>query len=557
MVSCKTSDGILKSDAPVSSKDYPYIDSFHKGMQLKVQGRNDEAIVELEKCLLLRQDDDAVYYALSKLELDRGNLEASATYIQKAHEIDEDNIWYVEELAYMYFENQEYEKASQSFENLVKAEPRNIDWQYAYSEALMQSGKSKEALEVFKTMEAQVGKHPHFALQRYNVFMQSGNKTAAEEELLKAKKEFPQDPSIIGTLVDFYYQTEQVAKAEQFLIELVEADPQNGRAQLALADMYQRRNEMDKAYNALKMAIESPELDIDTKMGVLINIQEQSTIIPVELFPIVEAFTAMYPNSAKAHSILGDYKIRDEKKEEALLAYQKALELDKSLFPIWNQVLILQYEANDFEGLYEYSNNCLELFPAASTVYLLKGISANKTGKHKEAADALVVGMEMIVNDNSMKAEFYSQLGEAYFGTGEDDASIKSYKKAIELDYKSTAIKNNFARRLAAMNRELELAKSLSEQITEAFPNESIYLDTRGWILFLEGEYTDAQSWFEKALEADPQSVIAMEHLGDVLAKQNKIAEALEYWIQTRETGVKSDVLEKKIANKKYYVPER
>ena len=170
LVACKTPSGaIQKSDAPVSSKDYPYIEAFHKGLQFKVQGRTEEAIVELEKCLALRTDDDAVYYALSKLELQRGNADASQQHILKAHEIDPENIWYIEELAYMYFEKQDFDRSAKQFKKMVEKEPRNIDWQYAYSEALMRNGQNKEALEVFNTMESQVGKHPHFALQRYNV----------------------------------------------------------------------------------------------------------------------------------------------------------------------------------------------------------------------------------------------------------------------------------------------------------------------------------------------------------------------------------------------------
>lgn len=557
LVACKTSsDGIVKSDAPVSSKDYPYIESFHKGLQYKVQGRTEEAIVELEKCLMLRQDDDAVYYALSKLELERGNQEASKTYIQKAHEIDPKNIWYIEELAYMYFEKQDFGQSAAQFKKLVEKEPRNIDWQYAYSEALMRNGQNKEALEVFNTMEAQVGKHPHFALQRYNVLMQAGDKSGAEEVLLKGKEEFPGDPGIIGTLVDHYYQTRQIEKAEKFLIELVEADPENGRAQLALADIYQRRDEMDKAYVALGKAIASPNLDIDTKMSVLISIQEQSTDIPEEMYPIVDAFVSANPDSSKAHSIQGDYLLMAKDRKAALESYKKAVKLDNSLFPIWNQILMLQYEQSDFNGLYEYSKACLELFPTASTVYLLQGISANELGKYDYAVDALSLGMEMIVNDRPMKAEFYGQLGEAYFGQKEYAAAIDSYKEALDLDGKNASIKNNYARRLVALNRDLDLAQSLARQICDAYPSEALFMDTRGWVLFQKEEYETAKSWIEKALDKEPQNAIYLEHMGDVLFKMNKNSEALSYWKKAQDSGANSETLNKKIADKKYYAPE-
>lgn len=557
LVACKTPSGaVVKSEAPVSAKDYPYIEAFHKGLQYKVLGRTEEAITELEKCLTIRTDDDAVYYALSKLELERGNPDASQQYIVKAHEIAPENIWYIEELAYMYFEKQDFEASARQFKKMVDKEPRNIDWQYAYSEALMRNGQNKEALEVFNTMEGQIGKHPHFALQRYNVLMQSGNKSAAEEALLKGKEEFPNDASIIGTLVDHYYQTRQNEKAEKFLVELVEADPENGRAQLALADIYQRRNEMDKAYDALKKAVASPNLDIDTKMKVLINIQEQSSEIPEEMYPIVDAFVAANPESSKAHSIQGDYLIVAERNKEALEAYKKAVKLDESKYPLWNQVMVLQFEQGDYEGLYESSKACLELFPTASTVYLLQGISANETEHYDDALEALSVGMEMIVNDRPMKAEFYGQIGEAYLGQGEQSAAIENYKKALEHDDRNYAIKNNYARRLAMMKRDLDLAASLANQINKAYPDQALFIDTKGMIQFARGEYSEAEKSFSNAMLLSPKDPVILEHLADAQAKKGNNEGAVQNWKLAKEYGSKSKTIDKKIAEKKYYAPE-
>lgn len=545
-----------KSEPAISKADYPYIDAFHKGMQFKVQGRTEEAIQQFEKCLAIRKNDDAVYFALSKLELERGNAEKSSEYIRKANEIDPDNTWYIEELAYMYFEMEQFEESVAEFRKLTEIEPRNINWMYGLSEALMSSGQDKEAIDVFRKMEDQTGPHPHFALQRYNIYMKSGKTAEAEQELLTAKDKFPQDPGILGTLVDHYYRQKQINKAEAVLEELVKADPSNGRAHLALADVYQRRNEMDKAYESLRLAFESDDLDIDTKMGVLINIQEQSEQIPAEMFPIVETFVNKYPNNAKSHSIMGDYLMRSGDAEGALSSYKKAIELDNSLYPIWNQVLVMEYQNENFSELYTDSKECLKLFPSIPSIYLLNGISANRLEKYQEAIDVLSVGIEMVVNDAPMKAEFYGQQAEAHFGLKSYSDMITLYKKAMSTDTKSSLIKNNFARRLAQVKRELPLAQSLAEQITEAFPNESIFLDTRGLVHFQKGEYDEAAKWIEKAVIEDSDNLVAIEHMGDVLYKQGHKEDAIDYWKEAKDQGGGGALLEKKINDKKFYEPE-
>jgi tetratricopeptide (TPR) repeat protein len=291
-------------------------------------------------------------------------------------------------------------------------------------------------------------------------------------------------------------------------------------------------------------------------MKVLINIQEQSSEIPAEMYPVVEAFVTANAESSKAHSVHGDYLIVAERNEEALEAYKKAVELDESKFPLWNQVMILQYEQLDYEGLYESSKACLELFPTASTVYLLQGISANETGNHDVAIDALSVGMEMIVNDRPLKAEFYGQLGEAYFAQGEQSTAIDNYKKALDHDDRNYSIKNNYARRLAMIKHDLDLAASLANQINKAYPDQALFIDTKGMVQFAQGEYAEAEKSFSNGVILSPKDPIILEHLADAQSKKGNIEGAVQNWKLAKEYGSKSKTIDKKIAEKKYYAPE-
>jgi len=218
--------------------------------------------------------------------------------------------------------------------------------------------------------------------------------------------------------------------------------------------------------------------------------------------------------------------------------------------------MVLQFEQGDYEGLYESSKACLELFPTASTVYLLQGISANETEHYDDALEALSVGMEMIVNDRPMKAEFYGQIGEAYLGQGEQSAAIENYKKALEHDDRNYAIKNNYARRLAMMKRDLDLAESLANQINKAYPDQALFIDTKGMIQFARGEYSEAEKSFSNAMLLSPKDPVILEHLADAQAKKGNNEGAVQNWKLAKEYGSKSKTIDKKIAEKKYYAPE-
>ena len=557
LAACGGTKEAAKKNSPVAPNN-TYIEAFHQGVRLKSTGRVEEAIEKFQKCLLIRQNDDAVYYALSELELMRDNEAASSDYIKKAANIDPDNTWYIQELAYMYLNQKDYPNALKNFDKLTKKEPGNIDWLYGSAQAAMESGNITKCMESMNKVEDQMGINPQVSLQKYSIYMEAGKKEDALKELVRAREVFPTEVSLIGTTIDYYYETGQPDKANNMLEELVKADPNNGRAHLALADVYRKEGDDIKSFESLKKAFKSDDVELDTKMDILVKIHQNSIEIDPKMFQLVDIMLDKYPNQAKTHSIHGDYLLSAEKNDEALAAYKKALDLDGNTYAIWNQVLIMEYQQGKNEELYQDSKRCLELFPTIGTVYLLNGVSANQTKRYSEALEVLTVGKEMVYNDKPIQAEFLGQLGGASFGLKEFTQGKLYYKKALETDPNSQLIKNNYAYQLAKNNMDLDVAESLINQVLLRAPNESQFLDTYGFILFQKKEYSKAKTQLESAYAYNTEDVTVMEHLGDVYFKLNDLEKALIWWEKAKaiKTLINNDLLDKKIANKKYYAPQ-
>jgi tetratricopeptide (TPR) repeat protein len=554
--SCGTSRSISEGKQIIGAEEHPYITKFHEGIRLKVKGRYNEAIAIFEECLLMRQDDDAVYYVLSKLELSKGNLEKSSEYILNAANLDPDNKWYVQELAYMYYEQEKFDKAVAKFKLLVAIEPRNIDWQYGYAEALFRIGKTERGIDALNKTEDQLGISPSLSVQKYNWFMSINKPNEALEEIIAAQKIFPKDPQLIATFVEHYFAIDQIDMAVEMLEKLVIADPNNGRAHLALADVLQQKGEKKRAYKELKLAFNAPDIDLDTKMQILSTILESTYKIDPELFDIVEGLVVSHPNEGKSHAILGDYLYRLEKEEEALKSYQKALEFDKSEYPIWNQVLLMEYQSGNYNDLYVDSKECLTLFPAVSIIYLLNGVGANQLNNHEEALEVLFLGRELVLNDRPLEAEFYAQIGDSYFGLSELNEAKANYRTAMELDKQSSLILNNFAYRLSMAKVDLDLAESLAKRAVEMAPEQSTFLDTYGWVFFQKGNYNQALVQFERAYNLNKEDNMNVEHMGDVYFKKGNIEQAVMWWKKAKKLSSSNKNLDKKIQEKKYYEPD-
>ncbi|MCE2681901.1 MAG: tetratricopeptide repeat protein [Flavobacteriia bacterium] len=543
-----------KSTDGFSTKDFPFIERFHEGVRLKMRGQINDAIIKFEECIMIRPDD-AAYYALSECYLMKNDLARSAEYIKMAVKLDPKNIWYTQELAYMYFESGNFAEAVKNFEKLVKYAPQNVEWLYGYAECLMKVGKIDEAIKSLDKMEEQVGKHPELAMQKFNLYLQIKQVDKAINEIEKARKEFPEDPQLLATLVDFYFQTGREKEAITMLEALVKSAPENGRARLALADIYRQKGRKQDELLQLKAAFSCEDVDLDTKMKILIGIYDKSSKIDQEVYDLVDALVAQYPNEAKSHSIKGDYLLRAEKDIEALESYREALKYDKNQYPIWNQVLLMEYQEGKFEWLYEDSKTCMEYFPSIPTVYLLSGVSAVQLKKFDEAITVLETGKELIVGDKALEAEMYGQLGEAYFGIGKTDEGKEAYGDALKMDPESSLLRTNYANRLALSKIDLGYALELIDAVLKENPTVPEFLDTKGLVLFQLNLYADALTFFKKADELKPSDKIIVEHLGDAYSKSGDALKAVEFWIKAKELGSTSKNLDKKIEKKTYFDP--
>lgn len=544
-----------KETKQFSAMDYPYIEAFHEGVRLKTRGQVTEAITQFEKCLAIRQNDDAVYYAMSELYLMKNEPVRSVEYIQKAAKLEPKNIWYTQELAYMYFEQGNYTEAVKNFDLLVKSQPQNVEWLYGYAECLVKVGKVAEAIKALDRTEDQIGIYPDLSIQKFKLYVQIKQPEKGIQEIEAARKIFPDDPQLLATLVDYYFQTGKELRAVSLLEDLVKATPENGRAHLALADVYRQQGKQAEAYVELKKAFTCEDVEIDTKMKILINIHEASYKIDPEVYELVDLVVMQYPEEAKAHSIKGDYMLRAEKEDEALKSYKEALKYDKKQYPIWNQVLIMEYQRSQFEDLYIDSKACLEYFPTVATVYLLNGVSAVQTKRFDEAITVLETGKELVVNDRALESEMYGQLGEAYFNKNKVEEGKTNYDKALKLDPKSALLRNNYAYRLALAKTDLDIAYTMIDEVLNESGESAHYLDTKGFVLFQQSKFAEAMQLFEKAYSLNGKDKIITEHLGDGYIKTGNKEKAIEYWKKAKELGSTNKNLDKKIEKKEYYDP--
>ena len=75
----------------------------------------------------------------------------------------------------------------------------------------------------------------------------------------------------------------------------------------------------------------------------------------------------------------------------------------------------------------------VEVFPTQPQFYLYAGLGYNQLKQYKKAKEMLEMGLDYVVEDTTLEANFYIQLGEAYYGLGDAKKKELYFSKANQL----------------------------------------------------------------------------------------------------------------------------
>lgn len=531
-----------------------FIKNFHEGTRLKLNNEINSAIEKFNLCVKEDENDDASHFALAQLFLMKNDLQNAAIHTKLACEIDPKNQYYQTELAFMYQELHEYEKAAEIFDQLAKSNLQNPEFYYGSFENWAKAEKPDKAITTLTELEKHFGTNPEIAIKKFQLLLNNNKEKEALNVILEAKKKFPNDASVIAHLVDYYMQRKQYSTGMEMLKQLVVADPNNGMALLMLGEMEMQNRDESTGLKHLKEAVRSEGISIDQKMEVLISIQNFKNSDP-DMESLVSYMVVRYPKEAKAHSIQGDYYFKENKFIKATESYKNAVKCDPNLYPIWNQILLLEYQNQMYDSLSTDSEKCIAYFPVQPLPYYLNAVSKVQKKQYVQALAQLKEGLDLLLNDEVLEAEFYSQMGEAYFGLNDIENGKINYEKSIAKQPTNLFLKNNYAYRLALHNFDLDKAEKIIDEVLSTSPNDARYLDTKGWILFVKGKYTSAADYFSKAYALLPTDKIIVEHMGDIEIKIGQKEKAIEYWMRAKNLNSTNLNLDKKIQNKSYYAP--
>jgi tetratricopeptide (TPR) repeat protein len=528
---------------------------YFEAAKQKVLGNYDKALELFQQYAEKYPEDAASYYEMADIHSIKNEPDKAIEMAEKAVKLDGANKWYKIMLFQLYQERSRFDDAGMVIAQLLESEPGNIEYIQEAALNHIYNGDLKEAIKIYDSLEDKIGVTEEVSQQKHRIYLLMGKMDKAIEEIEALSNAFPERTRYLEMLAELYMSSGETKKALEIYEKILVIDPENPYINISLSDYYRKTGDDEKSFEYLRTGFANPSLDIDTKVQILLayyTVNEIYSERKEEAFTLAELMVGAHPREPKAWSIYADLLYQDDRLEEAENAFEKVLVLDSSKYLVWEQLLFVESEMNDFNAMADLGERAIQLFPQQPLLYLFAGAGRFQQKKYDRAAEHFSNGVRFTVSNNKLLEQFYSYLGDAYFQLEDHAASDEAYENALKINPKNSLVLNNYAYYLSLRKENLEKAEQMAKMAVELDPDNSSNQDTYGWVLFQLERYEEAREWIAKAMEDEEESAVVVEHYGDVLWKLGEMKEAVKYWEKALKMGEGSEFLEKKVELKQY-----
>lgn len=529
---------------------------FSEALKQRMLGNSQNAVQLLSGCLEIDPNSSAAMFELADIHAANNDFTSASLLLEKAIQINPENIWYKQLLAQIYQQTRKFDQAAVIYDQLVKTDPENLEYLYSKAQMLTNAQKYTEAIETYRLMETKTGINDQISVAIQELYVLNKQPEKAFAEIEKLIQNDPSEPRYYGLMADLYQSQGDKENALKYYNKILEIDPESGFVHFSLANYYLENNDPEMSFAETKKGFESKNVELQTKLQLymmLVSNRDQALLTDEREEMLIAALMETHPDESMVYTIKTDYLLRKGKVAEGRTALLRAIELGNNDYMLWERLLFIDNDMQDWKALDEHSKKAIAMFPNQPNIYLLGGVANLQLLNYDQAIAVLDEGIDYIVDNQPLKGQFLMLKGEALYKQNKIDEAFKLFDRSVELSPDNFIGLNNYAYYLSLANRDLDKAERMSAKVIQRFPENSTYLDTYAWVLFKKGNYTLAKFYMESALKYSTEtSAVMLEHYGDILFMMNKTEEAKQYWEKAINSGGASEVLKRKIKENKY-----
>ena len=459
----------------------------------------DRAIDHLERARDPQSPDLALYLTLGRLYLGSQNVSAAIEVLNEVLDAEPQFAEALALLAQAYEAEGRWDEAAAAYERAILVGPRNVRYRRQLATALVNAGQVERALGVLR-------------------------------ELVRAR---PDDAGGWFSLSEIEFQLENFDGAVAAARRVTELEPDGLRGPYMLARGLGALGRYQSMIETLDPVIERARA-------------RAARIAPGQIASLLQSLSA-------AHGQLGDHDAAIESLVAALELVPSDLRLQAQLAQAYlsagryddaedvvararrnrpNNLALLRLEAQtlsargDLDEAVAVLEGALDRLPAEPIAHVAL---ANLYSEHDRVDDAVRV-LTAAEAQFPMNTLIVFQLG-AVFERGQRYSEAEgAFRRVLEQDPDDAQTLNYLGYMLADRGERLDESVDLIRRALEIDPNNGSYLDSLGWAYFKQDRLELAEPPLRQAGDQLRNNSVVQDHLGDLLYKLERYAEAIMVW---------------------------
>ena len=235
----KLLEALTYSEDPLLILGLAELDSELENYQEAIQG-----YAQLDNRSIYEQTGISTYQRIGFAYAQLGKFETATEFLEKALELEYDDLTAFE-LASLYFDREEYQKAVLYFKQLDTISPDFEGYEYGYSQALHKEHQVQEALRIAKQGLEKNPFETRLLLAASQFSYELHDASGAENYLLTAKEDAEDTEEILLRLATIYLEQERY----EDILDLQSEEPENLLTKWMIARSYQEMDDLDTAYD--------------------------------------------------------------------------------------------------------------------------------------------------------------------------------------------------------------------------------------------------------------------------------------------------------------------
>jgi len=537
-----------------------------KALALRMEGRHEEALEPLKVALAIDPTESSHYLEIASIHARTRDFDAALDVLEKGLPEVQDRLAIFHAIGDLYITQAAGIRAKSRAAKLPKTPldmmanalvefPEDPYLLTQYGDLLILHEKVSDAIDIFSRIEAL---NPEDLLIRQKLAMNLaavGDREKAIKLLEDLSRRPPIKPSILFYLAELYEQDEQTEKAIETFDRILKKNPRIPEAYIKQSFLQISLGQLDKAMASLQLG--RTKIPDDKRIVEMLGYTYAAmTNHPeaITCFADVEASLKVSGKNPLMSNFYVNYAIslqQMDRIEDAAGFVRQAIPDNPDAVNDYLAIVLRSPDRKDkLKRALLVLDHLQDVVPESATSRTMYGLIAFQSEEYAIALEQFERAEHISMteeSDEELTAQFYFWLGASAERIKKYEQSEAFFLRAIQLEPDHAESHNYLAYMLAERGEKLDVAFDHVGVALAIDPENAAYLDTRGWIYFKQGLFEEALVDIQAANTLYPDDPTITDHLGDVHKALGHDNEAQIWWKKSLELDPENETVREKL----------